>query len=573
MSADNWTIQTRARRGRKTPVVVTQPAATRQRTPTSNAFDALSETEVQASDTPARPRNLGGTLEQQLHTLHGDDSSQTTNTDNGSIPDEDHNEYDGSSDSSNTTEGITYTMGSSTDEKDERTPLVDTLTEIDPESCEEFKGQYTFANTRRFRIVLGTALEKHECVYMPGNNGYAWLIDTEETRQKRSGNPLIDPIDQDLLPVKPKEPKIGRNDTNDTKTWIYKDHERKYDRWKTYRHWNNEAITLLQNRFPECLEARKTEYGLPDNYTIREAMDYVEQWVGTDQELKIAHSATQDKQASRAYVHTEKGPIKFFHTLQRDKGDIDVLGQKLGIPPQTYIELTVKATNAIRKSCIPKDALRRINDSWELLLRTAQHKDMALWNAFVKHYTKEIKDLNRDGLDGLKQANHAMDLETAVSELQYANSVAQDDMLTAVHNAVRNEFANAHANSVGIPETVPTAPMSVAPTTLTGPSQYANNTVCLTREQFNELVQKSTASQPRAATPAKSRQPRPVRQFTKYCWTHGVNTSHDSKGCTNQEEGHKVDATYGNQMGGSGKNESKYGHYLHNRKVTKEYPL
>lgn len=37
----------------------------------------------------------------------------------------------------------------------------------------------------------------------------------------------------------------------------------------------------------------------------------------------------------------------------------------------------------------------------------------------------------------------------------------------------------------------------------------------------------------------------------KYCWTHGVNKTHDGKECRNQKDGHKENATWGNWMGGN----------------------
>ena len=38
--------------------------------------------------------------------------------------------------------------------------------------------------------------------------------------------------------------------------------------------------------------------------------------------------------------------------------------------------------------------------------------------------------------------------------------------------------------------------------------------------------------------------------YTNYCWTHGPTSSHSSKDCTRQAEGHQKEATDGNRMGG-----------------------
>jgi len=289
---------------------------------------------------------------------------------------------------------------------------------------------------------------------------------------------------------------------------------------------------------------------------------------------------------------------------QRDKNDIDVLGNKLGIQPQGYIQLSVMTTYALRQSCIPNGELRRIEDNWSTLKGSANYSGTTLWNAYVKHYTEAIKDLNRDGLDGIKRANYIADLETIVAEMRFENPEMRNEIARANETASQALMQYEQANSVGIPATVPTQPCSVAPTTLTGPSQYANNTFCLTVEQLNALLQDRQAAAPqraatpgktrqpkpvrleahvdrillqrqqaaapkqaRAATPGKTRQPRAARQFTRYCWTHGINVSHESNKCRTQADGHQVTATYGNRMGGSDKNEESYKKYLRRGKV------
>jgi hypothetical protein len=39
--------------------------------------------------------------------------------------------------------------------------------------------------------------------------------------------------------------------------------------------------------------------------------------------------------------------------------------------------------------------------------------------------------------------------------------------------------------------------------------------------------------------------------YSKYCWTHGFNHTHDSPDCNNKDKGHKDAATATNRMGGS----------------------
>jgi hypothetical protein len=91
---------------------------------------------------------------------------------------------------------------------------------------------------------------------------------------------------------------------------------------------------------------------------------------------------------------------------------------------------------------------------------------------------------------------------------------------------------------------------SIAQSSLTNTQQQANSVAQLSTELASLMrevkylrAQVKTTKKPAVTTPTT----------LSYCWTHGFtkNTRHNSQTCTNQAEGHQVNATAGNTLGGT----------------------
>ncbi len=172
--------------------------------------------------------------------------------------------------------------------------------------------------------------------------------------------------EQDELPTPPERPTCPATDLSGLsgafKRFLYKQTE-----FNRYKHWNKEALTALECRFPKCLTPKRNKLkALPLNFTIREGMDYVEELASSDTEQREAYCKLLMTVTTRDYVPNPDGPVEFFANMASDKHSIDVLN--CGEMP--YSPLMVHCTVALRQSGVPKKEMRRLDDEWKLQKKT-----------------------------------------------------------------------------------------------------------------------------------------------------------------------------------------------------------
>ena len=361
-------------KGRKT--VTTDNRA--DKTPVHNQFQELSDGQ---EPTPTlKPRELIKAIAQLPPEEKEDDKSDPPedNEDNGDTV------SIGSIDSCDT-----MTMDN------EYKSLLETIRTVSPEQAIPFTGKKkNYADVVKLREVLGSALANQTCSTY--DEGFSWIVDTETDYTHRTGaSTPYTTLTMPKGPTRPTEP-LPTASSNDYKWYTLEHHK-----YKTYVHWNKQALIALEHRFPGSLTPKRNKFeALPSTYTIREAVEYLESLVDTAIEKREAYCAILYDTIQRKYQPNLEGPTKYFAEMKRDQHSIAVLKQG----DMTYDTPIIHSQNALRQSGIPMKEMRIIDEAWTKEATTTIYVGQTKWTAFTTFYTKRIKDLHDDGMD--QQATH-----------------------------------------------------------------------------------------------------------------------------------------------------------------------
>ena len=462
--------------------------------------------------------------------------------------------------------------------------LAEALRQADPKQLCPFQGRYTFVDLSRFREALGLALTSFD--YMgEGDRGFSWMVDTLTTRQLRAGSSAT-LFTKDQIPQEPSLP----DDTTSATT--FKVFSIKHERYKQYKRLNEAALAIVQARFPSSLTPKLSRKmnSLPPGYTVRQALDYIADTIGTAAQKKAAWKTLFDRIGARLYKHGPHGPVEFFRAMLEDKTDLDILG----VGSYTFDTLILTSQSAIQNSGLPKDRLLTIEEDWETKLATLETGTSpaaeTIWDEFTDFYTKKIQQLRDLGLDGNNSAQHThrvASLERALSatNAQLEETSHQLDAATLNIQQLRTDQTQlASANRATIIKDTTNYPASVTAGTVASSITHGTHPVAFVaaptfgspspatgRLSYQELQrQLASYQQPPPAHPPACPLPGSIptailppgwRKFDKYCWSYGVNLNSDSKDCRKPKPGHQRTATFHNRMGGTNMKEHLWGKY------------
>jgi hypothetical protein len=246
-----------------------------------------------------------------------------------------------------------------TDSTSDCASLLETIRLVNAEQATVFSGKKkNYAEIVKFREVLGSALATQPCSNHDG--GYSWLVDTEEDYTHRVG--ATTPYTVQSMPKRPPRPTEPPESASSGAYKRYTINQQKYNK---YLHWNNEALTALEHRFPNSLTPKRNKFeALPISYTIREAVDYLESLVNTDVEKRETYCAIVRDITRRKYQPNLEGPNEYFAAMQRDKHSMDVLKQN----ELTYDALIIHSQDAFHHIGIPMKEMRTIDEAWKKIL-------------------------------------------------------------------------------------------------------------------------------------------------------------------------------------------------------------
>jgi hypothetical protein len=254
-------------------------------------------------------------------------------------------------------------------------------------------------------------------------------------------------------------------------------------------HWNAEALQATVRRFPSAMEEQKNDYGtLPLNYTVRQALNFIEDKVSDRVKKQKAYIGLMSSITARAYVPSTDGPVVYLKAMEHDKHCIDILsGSSTSTFEYSWETLIINCQTRIRSSEKHNNIyLRIIEDKWE----TDVSSD-GRWERFKALYIKELQQLTDDdiGVD-----NTAMKAQQAlITRVDAFESKYESDVQTLNDNQLHLETAFQASGVPSVVETNGTGTVSgsIAGTTASGvvsptaPSDLLREMRSLTRAKYD----------------------------------------------------------------------------------------
>ena len=179
-----------------------------------------------------------------------------------------------SSSSASSSTASTTSSDSSTDTMQHENSTYDELVctlELLQENCTNpTNSKLDLTHIIRFRELLGTALAQVPCSKYSG--GYAWLADDLNTYQGRIGTA----VGQPNMPTRPRE--VPATATSS----VYKEYKRELKHFLYCEKIRSASLGIIERKFPNELELKKTRLGLPLNFTIQNAFQHLEAEHGSE---------------------------------------------------------------------------------------------------------------------------------------------------------------------------------------------------------------------------------------------------------------------------------------------------
>ena len=435
----------------------------------------------------------------------------------------------------------------------------DNLPSIDDHLGKEYqspeKSNHNFADAVVFREALGNALEG--CQHTERDAGHAYLVDTMKRNRERYGDVNAN------LPPPAKKVALPTGDASGA--W------RRYEALKKIyereTHWNAEALQATVRRFPNTMKEQMNDYGtLPLNYTVRQALNFIEGKVSDRVKKQKAYIELMSAITAREYVPSAEGPVTYLKRMEHDKHCIDILSESSNVEFEySWDTLIINCQTKIRSSGRHNNTyLRLIEDKWEadILNRPV----VGRWKRFKQLYIKELQKLTEDGIEN----NTAMNVQQAlIARVDAFESKYETEVQTLNNNQLHLETA---FQASGVPSVVETDGTGTVSGSVSGTAASGMQSIAfsdLQREmkalkaELNAI--KSTKSgggkggggNKKATTDALFTV---WRQWKFWCHSCGCNLHHDSKDCKSarKKSGHKNEATIQNPMGGNDAKDAFY---------------
>lgn len=305
------------------------------------------------------------------------------------------------------------------------------------------------------------------------------------------------------------------------------------------------------------LEGKKTRFGLPLNFTLRDAFNHIEAKVGSEVNRVKATLTLKKKISDRTYTNdNENSFLTFMKAMEMDKEDIDILGAS----SVSYTDLMMYSQDAFRQS-LRKDTIRTINNEWGDYISGVPrpHDNRDVWTDFKLFYETAFREKEEDDIltDANKRRAHSAteltEINARLHDLESDTAQMESAFSAMTHNQRDYETPNYMASNP-VPKTIGTtsADTVTALTTAMSSPDIKQLFATLMREEISKALPQTTNE----VTPPQSRGRTPRAgwdQWKFWCYTHGVNLNHTSANCHKPRPGHKQEATKDNPMGANTK--------------------
>jgi hypothetical protein len=417
-----------------------------------------------------------------------------------------------------------------------------------------------------FKKKLGTALTKCKTNDRKKGGHIYLMYDDRQQYADRVGDANAD------LPSTPTytdlrvEPTDGSNPISSTEYRIFERKEKLYNEHEDY---DRQAQDLLIAKFPKTVEGLRGADGEFDiSLTTKLVLTHL---TDTLDDAVVVNHCYRDvllQMLTRDYVTNANGPVEWFNMAEKDRTMSQRLGAELGHEPIPYFLIMTNAQTMFHKSGLPMEQLRKIDAAWKQKALTGS--TLTVYKAFKEHYTKELRLLHTD---------HDNKKGKPIKDKAYTADIAKLERgLYAVKEDIAGLEDRQYDTAVAL-RSVATKSGSSAGSTATGTTvsdltsmHEARQAAYVTTDQLDALKQQWQSEVLKTTTKAptwgsrndggwqteRQKARKTWQRYDKYCWSCGVNLSHNSDICKTPAADHQRDAAWTNKKEGSVKNEHRW---------------
>jgi len=401
----------------------------------------------------------------------------------------------------------------------------------------------------KLQVIQFTRHLIHALMQCPGANhiegGHVYLIlDEQQFKQKIS--------DEAIYTIKPVVP--PRDPTAAASKTLNREISRQEKALYRHTEYNTQTINLLVTKFPNGpIGLLDSDGELPYTTTAKALLDHISGELHNTKAVNDSYLQLVRDTFALKHTMSAAGAKEYFQTIDNKQTMIVQLGHRL----ISYELIIASAQEAFQQSGYDLKDVLSLESKWNIII---ENKDYATdtkiaYTAFKKHYNKGLSLLyvhhntnKRKGSAHYSNTEYESEDEDDWKSTVQQNHVDIDEMKRAFHALTAQDI---------IPGMIPIPNASIG-----GPAA-SNSTITPDKGQEdmkNWVMNAINTFKAENSTNNKSTKPTKKvydwRQFTKFCWSCGVNLHHDSPGCDRKKKtGHITTATYSNpQAGNVGRN-------------------
>ena len=401
----------------------------------------------------------------------------------------------------------------------------------------------------KLQVIQFTRHLIHALMQCPGANhidgGHVYLIlDEQQFKHKIS--------DVAIYTIKPEVP--PRDPTTATSKTLNREISRQEKALYLHTEYDTQTINLLVTKFPNGpIGLLDSDGELPWTTTAKALLDHISGELHNTKAVNDSYLQLVRDTFALKHTMSAAGAKEYFQTIDNKQTMIVQLGHRL----ISYELIMASAQEAFQQSGYDLKDVLSLESKWNIII---EDKDYATdtkiaYTAFKKHYNKGLSLLyvhyntnKRKGSAHYTNTEYDSEDEDDWKSTVQQNHVDIDEMKRAFHALTAQDI---------IPGMIPIPNASIG-----GPAA-SNSTITPDKGQEdmkNWVMNAINTFKAENGTNNKSTKPTKKvydwRQFTKFCWSCGVNLHHDSPGCDRKKKtGHITTATYSNpQAGNVGRN-------------------
>ena len=398
----------------------------------------------------------------------------------------------------------------------------------------------------KLQVIQFTRHLIHALMQCPGANhidgGHVYLIlDEQQFKHKIS--------DEAIYTIKPEVP--PRDPTTATSKTLNREISRQEKALYLHTEYDTQTINLLVTKFPNGpIGLLDSDGELPWTTTAKALLDHISGELHNTKAVNDSYLQLVRDTFAHKHTMSAAGANEYFQTIENKQTMIEQLGHTQ-IP---YELIIASAQEAFQQSGYDLKDVLSLESKWEII---KADKDYAMdtkitYTAFKKHYNKGLSLLYvHHNTSKRKGSAHYSNMENESDDEDDWKSTVQQNYEGI--DELKRAF-NAMSAQDSIPGMIPIPNTSIA-----GPAA-SNSTITPDKGHdymknwvMNAIKDANTEANGGHRTSTKpTKKVFDWRQFTKFCWSCGVNLHHDSPGCDQKKKaGHITTATYANPQDGN----------------------